>query len=131
MPGVPLRGLIVDYGGVLTDGPDLLDAVRRARARGVSTALLTDAHTVPDEYVGLFDVMALGSALGVRKPDPEVFRRVAARLGLGVEDCVVVDDAAANVRGARDAGAVVIRHRDPATTVAEMDILLDLPPTTG
>lgn len=131
MPGVPLRGLIVDYGGVLTDGPDLLDAVRRARARGVSTALLTDAHTVPDGYAGLFDVMALGSALGVRKPDPEVFRRVAARLGLGVEDCVVVDDAAANVRGARDAGAVVIRHRDPATTVAEMDILLDLPPTTG
>jgi hypothetical protein len=40
---------------------------------------------------------------------------------------VVVDDADANLRGARDAGAVVVRHTDVATTVAELEILFDLP----
>src|SRR6476620_2454864 len=96
-----LRGLLMDYGGVLTDGPDLAAAVRRARAAGVATALVTDAHQVPDEVVALFDVVVLGPTLGVRKPDPEVFRRTAVRLGLTPQECVVVDDHLANVRGAR------------------------------
>ena len=34
-----LRGLLMDYGGVLTDGPELAEAVRRARAAGIATAL--------------------------------------------------------------------------------------------
>lgn len=121
-----LRGLIVDYGGVLTDGPDVLDVVRRARGAGVVAALLSDARALPDEYLQEFDVVVLGTAVGARKPDPEVFRRVAGLLGLTVAACVVVDDLPANVRGARAAGAVVILHRDPAVTVAEVEILFDL-----
>lgn len=127
MTAGPLRGLVVDYGGVLTEGPEMLDAVRRARAAGVPVALLSDAHAVPDGYRGEFDVVVLGPALGVRKPDPEVFRRVATRLGVAVDECVVVDDLAANIRGARAAGAVVIQHRDPAVTVLELGVLLGLP----
>lgn len=121
-----LRGLVVDYGGVLTEGPEVLDVVRRARAAGRPVALLSDAHAVPEECAVAFDVVVLGPALGVRKPDPEVFRRAAGRLGLAPQECVVVDDAVANVRGARAAGAVVVHHVDPAATVAEVEILLDL-----
>jgi HAD superfamily hydrolase (TIGR01509 family) len=123
---VALRGLVVDYGGVLTEGPEVLDVVRRARAAGRPVALLSDAHAVPEECAAAFDVVVLGPALGVRKPDPEVFRRAAGRLGLAPQECVVVDDAVANVRGARAAGAVVVHHVDPAATVAEVEILLDL-----
>jgi hypothetical protein len=36
---------------------------------------------------------------------------------------VVVDDHPANLRGARSAGAVVVRHLDAATTVEELDVL--------
>ena len=118
-----LRGLLMDYGGVLTDGPDLADAVRRARAAGVATALVTDAHQVPDEVVALFDVVVLGPTLGVRKPDPEVFRRTAVRLGVTPQECVVVDDHLANVRGARAAGAVVVHHADAAATIDELQVL--------
>ncbi|MFB9382415.1 HAD-IA family hydrolase [Pseudonocardia petroleophila] len=121
-----LRGLVMDFGGVLTDGPDVLDLVRRARAAGCPTALVSDAHVVPDEVAALFDVVVLGPALGVRKPDPEVFRRTAQRLGLRVEECVVVDDLAANVRGARAAGAVVVHHVDPDSTLDEVEVLLGL-----
>ncbi|WP_308282535.1 HAD-IA family hydrolase [Pseudonocardia nigra] len=86
------------------------------------------SDAVPDDCAALFDVVALGPALGVRKPDPEVFRRVADRLGLTPAECVVVDDLPANLQGARAAGAVVVHHRDAATTIAEVEILLDLPP---
>jgi HAD superfamily hydrolase (TIGR01509 family) len=125
---VPLRGLLMDYAGVLTDGPAVLALVRRARAAGVATALVTDGRAVPDECAATFDAVVLGPALGVRKPDPEIFRRVAELLGLPVEQCVVVDDHAGNIRGAREAGAVVVHHRDAGTTIGEVEILLDLPP---
>jgi HAD superfamily hydrolase (TIGR01509 family) len=117
----------MDYGGVLTDGVDMLDLPRRARAAGWSTALVSDADTVPDAVAELFDVLVLGAAVGARKPDPEVYRRTAALLGLDPQQCVVVDDLPVNVRGARAAGAVGVLHDDPDTTVADVEILLALP----
>jgi HAD superfamily hydrolase (TIGR01509 family) len=121
-----LRALVMDYAGVLTDGPRLLELVRRVRAAGSPTALVTDADAVPDACAAAFDLVVLGAALGVRKPDPEVYRRVAARLGVAVTDCVVVDDHARNARGARAAGAVVVHHGDEETTIAEVAALFDL-----
>jgi|SRR4051812_49587339 len=116
----------MDYGGVLTDGVDMLDLPRRARAAGLPTALVSDADAVPEAVAALFDVLVLGGAVGARKPDPEVYRRTAALLGLAPHDCVVVDDLASNVRGARAAGAVAVLHDEPDRTVAEVEILLAL-----
>ncbi len=123
---VLLRALVMDYAGVLTEGPELLDMVHRARAAGVPTALVTDAPAVPATCAAAFDLVVLGAVLGVRKPDPEVYRRVAARLGVQVGECVVVDDHARNVRGARAAGAVVVHHHEPDVTILEVDALLGL-----
>ncbi len=121
-----LRALVMDYGGVLTDGPRMLGLVRRAGAAGVVTALVTDALSVPAACAAEFGVVVLGDTWEIRKPDPEVFRRVAARLDVTPPECVVVDDLLRNVRGARTAGAVVVHHRDADTTVAEVEILLGL-----
>ncbi|OZM82091.1 haloacid dehalogenase [Pseudonocardia sp. MH-G8] len=116
----------MDYAGVLTEAPELLDIVARARAAGVATALVSDAQVVPEACAGAFDLLALGAALGVRKPDPELYRRVAARLGVAVAECVVVDDHARNVRGARAAGAIVVHHVSADTTLVELEALLAL-----
>lgn len=116
----------MDYGGVLTDGVELLDLPRRARAAGHPTALVSDADSVPDAVAELFDVLVLGGAVGARKPDPEVYRRTAALLGLEPGQCVVVDDLSSNVRGAREAGAIAVLHDDPDVTVSEVEILLAL-----
>lgn len=116
----------MDYAGVLADGPQLLDLVRRVRSTGTPTALVTDADTVPEPCAAVFDLVVLGSMLGVRKPDPDLYRRVADRIGVPVTCCVVVDDHERNVRGARAAGAVVVHHRDEAATIDELSVLFDL-----
>jgi HAD superfamily hydrolase (TIGR01509 family) len=122
-----VHGLVMDYAGVLTDGPEVLDLVHRARAAGVPTALVSDAESVPEACSAAFDLVVLGAALGPRKPDPDLYRLVAARLGVAVGACVVVDDHARNVRGARTAGAVVVHHHRPDATIAEVEALLELP----
>lgn len=121
------QALVMDYAGVLTDGPRLLELVHRVRSAGTPTALVTDADAVPDPCAAVFDLVVLGAALGVRKPDPELYRLVAVRLGVAVTACVVVDDQVRNVRGARAAGAVVVHHHDEAATIDELEVLFDLP----
>ena len=103
------------------------DLPRRARAAGRPTALVSSAGSVSREIEALFDVLVLGGTVGAVKPDPEVYRRTAALLGLTAEECVVVDDLQANIRGAREAGAVGVLHDDPDTTIGEVEILLALP----
>lgn len=121
-----LRALVMDYGGVLTDGAPMLSLPHRARRAGLATAIVSDAHAVPGAVARLFDVVVLGGSLGVRKPDPEVFRRVAGLLKVAPAECVVVDDLVRNVRGATAAGAVGVLHRAVDSTVEEVEILLGL-----
>jgi putative hydrolase of the HAD superfamily len=120
----------MDYAGVLDDAPELIGLISRARAAGARTALVTDAHAVPEQVADEFELVVLGAALGVRKPDPELYRRVAARLGLRAADCVVVDDQLRNLRGARSAGAVVVHHEAGPATTGEVEALLGLPTTS-
>jgi HAD superfamily hydrolase (TIGR01509 family) len=123
---MPVRALLMDYAGVLTEAPELFEVVARARAAGAATALVSDAQVVPEACAVAFDLLVLGDALGVRKPDPELYRRVAGRLEVAVGECVVVDDHLRNVRGARAAGAIVVHHRSTGATVSELEALLDL-----
>ena len=82
-------------------------------------------HVGASEVAALFDVVVTGDD-GPRKPDPAAFRAAARAVGVPVERCVVVDDEPANLRGAREAGAIVVGHVDAATTVFEVEVLLDL-----
>ncbi|AHI01241.1 HAD-IA family hydrolase [Kutzneria viridogrisea] len=131
-----LKGLVVDFGGVLTDRggassgrPPLVDAVLAARAAGIRTALLSNADgpgaPVPwlDE---LFDVVVFSGEVGIAKPDVAVYQLTVRRLGLPPEQCVFVDDLLGNVRGAVAAGLVGVHHTAVATTLAELRVLLGL-----
>ncbi len=49
--------------------------------------------------------------IGVAKPDPRVYRIAAERLGVAIERCLFVDDTAANVVAAREAGMAAVHYR--------------------
>ncbi|HYD09050.1 MAG TPA: HAD family phosphatase [Acidimicrobiales bacterium] len=57
--------------------------------------------TVP---LDLFDVVVDSCEEGIRKPDHEIYRRTASRLGVAPEACVFLDDSADNVRAAVELG---------------------------
>lgn len=65
----------------------------------------------------VFDVLANSEEMGVRKPDPEFFFRVAKELRTRCERCVLIDDDERNIRGARMCGLSTIqtydRHKYP------------------
>jgi putative hydrolase of the HAD superfamily len=58
-----------------------------------------------------FDTVLSSAEEGVAKPDPEIYRRAAARIGLAPEACVFVDDAEINVRAAEALGMRGIAYR--------------------
>ena len=59
----------------------------------------------------LFDAVVSSAEEGVAKPEAEIYRRAADRIGLPPESCVFVDDADANVRAAEELGMKGIVYR--------------------
>ncbi|MGI6872837.1 HAD-IA family hydrolase [Amycolatopsis sp. 3B14] len=131
-----LRGLVLDYAGVLTDpdAAELLAAVDALRQRGIRTAVLSNADGGAgrgglDGGAGRgglarhFDAFVFSGEVGIAKPDPRVFRLTAERLGLPVTGCVMVDDSRVNVDGATAAGMVGVHHTSVADTLAELSAL--------
>lgn len=107
--------------------PSMMDVVRTARTAGIRTGLLSNSWGLDyprDGWEALFDAVVISGEVGLRKPDPAIYALAAERLGLPPERIVFVDDLAANVRGAVEAGMVGVRHTDAATTVEELEILL-------
>ena len=91
--------------------PGTAEALRRARATGMRVAVVSNSEGKLPE---LFERVGLGPHIelvvdshheGVRKPDPELFRRALARLGVDAAQSVYLGDIpGVDVVGARAAG---------------------------
>lgn len=89
----------------------------------------TDPIHIPplfDRFPSLlfFDGHALSWELGVRKPDPEFFRRGLAKFSLDPRECLFVDDRPENTQTARQLGMQAVDFRTPSQAIAEMDTVL-------
>jgi putative hydrolase of the HAD superfamily len=63
------------------------------------------------EVMALFDDVVVSAEVGMAKPELEMFRLAAHRLGLPPAECVFVDDWDANVAAAREVGMAAVLHR--------------------
>jgi HAD superfamily hydrolase (TIGR01509 family) len=70
--------------------------------------------------------MVISGEVGLNKPEPEIFRLGAERLGVAPEDCVFVDDLRENCAGAEAVGMTAILHRGADGTVPELERLFGL-----
>jgi len=100
--------------------PGALEAVESLRREGLRLGLVSNNTYHPPiartlERLGLrphFDVLVSSSALGLRKPDPRIFRAASDYLGVAPEDCVHVGDLPfVDVAGARAAGMKCVLAR--------------------
>jgi HAD superfamily hydrolase (TIGR01509 family) len=103
------RRLVRENG--LTPLPGAVEWVRRLRDEGWKQAVASSAPALNVEAMldasGLkefFQATAAAEDVRVGKPDPEVFLVAAARVGAKARRCIVVEDAAAGLEGARRAG---------------------------
>ena len=113
-------------------GPDeeVIAAVRSARDAGVRTGLISNSWGTsiydPDALEGMFDEIVISGDVGLHKPQPEIYKLAAERLGAAPEECVFVDDLRENVRGAEEVGMTAVLHRDTAATLARLEELFGL-----
>lgn len=124
---VEAEGLIERMFAHFEHAPQMSALVRRARAKGLRTALLSNSwgNTYPREtWDGMFDTIVISGEVGLRKPEPEIYQLTAERLGLELAECVFVDDMQPNVDGARKLGMTAILHTSYDETRRELEALL-------
>ncbi len=125
--GVQPSGLLDRmFGGTRLD-ERMLETVRRVRAGGVQTGLLSNSWGTmryPRDLLGeLFDVVVISAEVGMRKPGPEIYVLGADRLGLPPADCVFVDDLPGNLTPAAGLGMATVHHRATEDTIAQLERL--------
>src|SRR4051794_15437913 len=109
----------------------MLEAVRRFHDRGVATALVSNSWRVEDYDVDdLFDVIVLSAQIGIRKPDPRIYRRAAEQLHVRLSDCIFVDDLGGNLKPAKALGMTTILHTGASSTIAQLERLLSSSPAS-
>jgi len=75
------------------------------------------------KYLDYFDAIVDGNKIKNSKPDPEVFLKAAAELGIKPGNCVVFEDAQAGVEAAIRAGMKTVGVGSPET-LSEADIVI-------
>jgi putative hydrolase of the HAD superfamily len=107
---------------------EMVGAVKRARAEGVKTGLVSNSmgsgRYDRDSFPEMFDAVVISGEVGTHKPEPEIYRMAAERLGLPAEDCVFVDDLRENCEGAEAVGMTAVLHRGAERTLPELERLL-------
>ena len=110
-------------------GPNeaMLGFLRELRDRGYRLAMLTNnvrewearwrAMLPVDE---LFELVVDSAFVGLRKPDPAIYRLTCDRLGVGPEACLFVDDVEVNCEAAAELGMTAVLYRSSEQAIAEM-----------
>lgn len=123
------RELVSQEGVMILPGArELLSALKEKgipRAVGSSTPRENlDSLFAATGLDAFFDAVVCGSDVEHGKPDPEVFLKGAALLGLPPERCLVVEDAFAGIEAARRGGMKVIgvATTNPIEALQECDL---------
>ena len=109
--------------------PENLDLVRALRPDYRLAIVANSDGSIAHRLIhlgldGLFDAVVDSTVVGVKKPDEAFYLFAAARVDCRPEECLLIDDKEANVRGARLAGMNAV-HYSPETGRGLRQILLD------
>ncbi|MEU8540513.1 HAD family phosphatase [Streptomyces sp. NPDC048717] len=121
------KGLVERMFASFTEEPAMTGLLRALRGAGLKVALLSNSwgHTYDRRgWDGLFDTVVISCEVGLRKPEPEIFRHTARLLDCPLGGCVLVDDLGRNIRAARELGMAGIHHSAPRETAHALADLL-------
>jgi putative hydrolase of the HAD superfamily len=125
-------GLVAGLFEALDLEEDMFELVERSKSGGYKTALLSNSWGMGlypiDRIRELFDVVVISGEVGLRKPDPAIFKLTVDKLGLEAASCVFVDDHPGHLKAALEAGMTTVLHKSPPQSITEVEALLDLTP---
>jgi putative hydrolase of the HAD superfamily len=112
--------------------PEMVEALKRVKTR-FKTGCITNnlpANAIGSatgrrlyiaEVMALFDHVIESAKIGLRKPEPRIYRMMADALGVKPERCIYLDDLGVNLRPAREMGMTTIKVLDAAQAIAELE----------
>lgn len=120
------------YWSGLHPNTPLIDLIGRLRRDGgYRTALLTNNVREWEprwramlDVDGLFELVVDSSAVGVRKPEREIYLLTLERLRLPAEACLFIDDFAHNCEAASDLGMTVVHFQNNDQAIADIEAAL-------
>ncbi len=114
------------YLEVMSVNEGILEIVRKLKEKGYKLGIISN---VPDLHAQInrernlfrpFDVCILSCEVGLTKPQEEVFRLAASRLGLMPEECVFIDDREKYLSVPRKMGFRVIQYKGNEELISEL-----------
>jgi len=112
--------------------PEMVEALRRIKAK-FKTGCIT--NNLPNNAIGsasgrslyiaevmvLFDHVIESAKIGLRKPDPRIYRMMTEKLGVDPKHCVYLDDLGVNLKPAREMGMTTIKVLGGAQAIADLE----------
>jgi putative hydrolase of the HAD superfamily len=118
--------------------PEMVEALRRIKSK-FKTGCITNnlpANAIGSasgrtlyiaEVMALFDHIIESAKIGLRKPDPQIYRMMVEALAVDPKYCVYLDDLGVNLKPAREMGMATIKVRDAAQALAELEAAVGFP----
>jgi len=78
------------------------------------------------EVMALFDHIIESAKIGLRKPDPRIYRMMIEALGVDPKHCVYLDDLGVNLKPARDMGMTTIKVINASQAITELEAVTGL-----
>lgn len=106
---------------------EMFALVEDLRAAGVRVGLLSNSwgNTYPRERIdALFDPVVISGEVGLRKPQPKIYRHALELLDLPAGRVLFIDDAEPNILGAQAVGLRALLHTNPDCTRAALAALV-------
>lgn len=94
--------------------PMVFETIQELKNRGLKTALVTASarknmeKAIPEDKRKLFDVILTAENFRKAKPNPDPYLEAQKRLGLSVNECVVIENAPLGIEAAKNAGMICI-----------------------
>ncbi|MGO4511675.1 HAD-IA family hydrolase [Bradyrhizobium sp. 2TAF36] len=112
--------------------PEMVETLKRIKAR-FKTGCIT--NNLPANAIGsmtgrslyiaevmvLFDHVIESAKIGLRKPDPRIYRMMVETLKVDPKKCVYLDDLGVNLKPAREMGMTTIKVTSGAQAIAELE----------
>jgi len=112
--------------------PEMVEALRRIKSK-FKTGCIT--NNLPANAIGsasgrtlyiaevmvLFDQVIESAKIGLRKPDPKIYRMMVDALGVDPAACIYLDDLGVNLKPAREMGMTTIKVQNSTQALAELE----------